>query len=66
MVFLEMKEMIGDSSHYYNNEDLQYVFIKKKGGISQKKMELVIHAGFEPTLPRLKVECFTIKLMNHV
>ena len=29
-------------------------------------MELVIHAGFEPTLPRLKVECFTIKLMNHV
>ena len=41
-------------------------YLKKKGGISQKKMELVIHAGFEPTLPRLKVECFTIKLMNHV
>ena len=29
-------------------------------------MELVIHMGVEPTLPRLKVECFTIKLMNHV
>lgn len=37
MVFLEMKEMIGDSSHYYNNEDLQYVFIKKKEGIYGKK-----------------------------
>lgn len=37
MAFLEMKEMIGDSSHYYNNEDLQYVFIKKKGGIYGKK-----------------------------
>ena len=37
MVFLEMKEMIGDSSVYYNNEDLQYVFIKKKGGIYGKK-----------------------------
>lgn len=38
MAFLEMKEMIGDGSHYYNNEHLQYVFIKKKGGIYGKKV----------------------------
>lgn len=29
MAFQEMKEMIGDSSHYYNYEDLQYVFINR-------------------------------------
>ena len=40
MAFLEMKEMIGDSSHYYNNEHLQYVFIKKKGGIYGKRLLL--------------------------
>lgn len=30
--------MIGDSSHYYNNEDLQCVFIKRKEVYMAKKV----------------------------